>query len=72
MDTKINIGDIKWLEEEFPKYKGKPLDGVVLNAYYLAEKLLKGNPTIHKRGCTCQYGSLANEVNTLYRKFLND
>lgn len=64
--------DKKWLLEEFPKYMGKQLRGEVLDAYYTAEKLLKGNPTIHKRGCTCEYGGMANEVSMLYHKFIND
>ena len=64
--------DKKWLLEEFPKYKGKALKDEVLNAYYIAERILKGNPTIHKRGCTCEYGGMANEVNTLYNKFIEN
>lgn len=64
--------DKKWLLEEFPKYKGRALKDEVLNAYYIAERLLKNNPTIHKRGCTCEYPGMANEVSILYDKFIKN
>lgn len=64
--------DKKWLIEEFPKYRGRALKDEVLNAYYIAEKLLKGNPTLHRRGCTCEYSGMANEVHTLHNNFIKN
>lgn len=72
MNTKINLSDIKWLEEEFPKYKGRSLKGDVLVAYYQAERILKNNPTIQKRNCTCEHGGLKSDVERLYKAYLND
>jgi len=68
----MEVKGIKWLEEEFPKYKGRSLKGDVLMAYYEAERILKGNQTIKKRGCTCEYGGMKNEVERLYNIYLND
>lgn len=64
--------NIKWLLEEFPKYKGKTIRGEVLNAYYKAEMLLSNREQINKRSCSCQLRSLATGVDKSYNKWVSD
>lgn len=66
--------DIVFLKYEFgPKYYQKPIfDSQVLNAYYVAEKILKGLPQIQRRGCNCEYNRFQQQVNKLYEEWLHN
>lgn len=55
-----------WLNNEFPKFQGRMLKGEVLAAYYEAERILKNKETLQRRGCSCEYGTMAREVDRLY------
>jgi hypothetical protein len=65
----ISPEDKKWLDEEFPKYKGRTLMKQTLFAYYEAERILLGREKISKRGCSCQLRDLADNVHQLYGKY---
>ena len=68
----MNSEDIKWLLEEFPKYRGKTIKGDVSNSYYKAEMILNGWSQVKKRTCSCQLRSLADGVDKLYNKWLQN
>ena len=62
--------DAIWLKEEFiAKHQGLILKGATLNAYYEAERILKGKDSVNKRPCTCQYKDLARIVNSLVDQY---
>lgn len=62
----------RWLDEVFPTHQGKMVRGEVLQAYYEAERILKGKQTIQKRGCSCQFTGMAREVDRLYEQYRNN
>ena len=56
-----------FLKEEFEaKAKGLILRGKVLDAYYEAEKILRGWDKKKPRGCSCEYRNMASIVNSLF------
>tara|TARA_R110000803_G_scaffold38327_8_gene82780 strand:- start:1365 stop:1583 length:219 start_codon:yes stop_codon:yes gene_type:complete len=64
--------NIKWLLEEFPKFKGMTIRGEVLTAYYKAEMLLNNKEQINKRSCSCQLRGMAGQVDKSYSKWVSD
>ena len=65
--------DAIWLREEFiGKHQGKILKGATLNAYYEAERVLKGKDKIDRRPCTCQFKDLARIVNSLVEQYQSE
>lgn len=63
------MNDYLYLKEEFPKFQGRGLRGEVLQAYYEAERILKGLDKINKRTCGCNYGAMGREVDRLYTQW---
>ena len=62
-----------WLKEEFiTKHQGRMLKGATLNAYYEAERVLKGKDKIDRRPCTCQFKDLARLVNSLVEQYQSE
>ena len=68
----MNNEDKDWLLTTFPTYRGRTIRGEVLAAYYRAEMLIEGRDTINKRGCSCELTGMANKVDRLYNKWLQD
>lgn len=64
--------DKKWLIEEFPNFKGRTMMKQTLQAYYRAEMLLNGWEKVKPRTCSCHLRGLADGVNALYGKFINE
>lgn len=64
--------DAYYLLVEFPKYKGLTLRGRVVQEYYEAERILKGLNQIMPRGCSCEYRHMAETVNKLHDKWLEE
>ena len=63
--------DQRFLIDIFPEFKdGDIFNTKVLNAYYRAEKIIKGYDEIKRRGCNCQYGKFQKEVDNLYKNWL--
>lgn len=63
--------DRDWLLGHFKdKAYKKVMRGNVIHDYLYAEKILKGAKKIHKRGCGCEYGSVARAVDKLYEQWL--
>lgn len=58
-----------WLKEIFPNHKGKTIKGETYQVYLEAERILNGWESVKKRSCSCQYRSLAQDVNRLYNKW---
>jgi hypothetical protein len=70
--VRISEKDRQWLETTFKNESyGKGLRGNVVYDYLYAEKVLKGYDRIKKRGCSCNYGSLKNGVDKLYKEFID-
>ena len=46
--------------------------GDVIHDYLYAEKVLKGADKIQRRGCGCEYGSVARAVNKSYEEWLEN
>ena len=67
----VNERDKNWLLSHFKlkSYK-KVMRGDVIHDYLYAEKILKGADKIHRRGCGCEYGSVARAVDKLYEQWL--
>lgn len=69
----MNSEDKEWLIVTFPEYyQGNIFDKEVLNAYYNAEKILLGNDKINRRGCDCQYNRVQQQIDRLYKQFLDN
>ena len=64
--------EIDWLLTQFSQYVGKPLKGETLKSYYRAEMLLTGADRMYPRDCTCEYRGMADNVNRLYKEFMNE
>jgi hypothetical protein len=62
----MNEKDITWLTGIFPVYRDKVMKGSTLQAYYEAERLLLNLETIKKRGCSCDYKQMQQDINKLY------
>lgn len=59
-----------WLKEEFiANHQGKILKGATLNAYYEAERILRGKDKIDRRGCSCQHKDLSKAVNSMIDQY---
>ena len=68
----ISKKDREWLDSTFKNQSyNKVLRGNVVYDYLYAEKIFKGYDKIKRRGCSCNYGSLKNEVDRLYKEFIN-
>jgi len=61
-----------YLLNVFPNHRGRTIKGETLAVYYETERILKQKDTIDKRGCNCQFRSMAEGVHTLYDKWLSD
>ena len=64
--------DKDWLLNTFSQYRGRTIRGEVLTAFYRAEMLLNGWSQIKKRSCSCQLRSLADGVDKLHDKWLQN
>ena len=63
--------DKDWLIAHFKtKAYQRVMRGDVIHDYLYAEKILKGADKIHRRGCGCEYGSVARAVDKLYKEWL--
>lgn len=66
----MTLEDAKWLKYEFePKFLGKGIRGKTLEAYLEAERILNGWDSTKRRGCSCEYRALANNVNAMFSQF---
>ena len=63
-------GEKNWLLRVFPQFRDRTLRGEVVDAYYEAERILLKKEQITTRGCSCEYRSLATNVNKLYDLWL--
>ena len=61
-----------YLKEVFPQHRGRTIKGETLAVYYETERILKQKEQIQKRGCSCEFRSMAEKVHTLYDKWLSD
>ena len=69
--VRISEKDSKWLKGHFAKESyGKVPRGNVIHDYLQAEKILIGYDKIKRRGCGCEYGSMARAVDKLYKEWL--
>lgn len=62
----------KYLLEVFPNHRGRTIRGETLAVYYETERILKNKEVIQKRGCSCEYRSMAEQIHNLYDKWLSD
>ena len=63
-------GEIEFLLEVYPVYMDRTPEGMALTVQYEAERILKGNKEINKRGCSCEYDGMKQQVKELYTKWL--
>jgi len=69
--VRVSDRDKEWLLTHFKnKAYQRVMRGDVIHDYLYAEKILKGADKIHRRGCGCEYGSVARAVNKLYEQWL--
>lgn len=61
-----------YLLEVFPKHRGLTIRGETLAVYYETERILKNKEVIQKRGCSCEFRSMAENVHNLYDNWLSD
>jgi len=65
--------DKDWLLGHFKNnVYNKVMRGNVIHDYLYAEKILKGNKKIQRRGCGCEYSSVARAVNKRYELWLEN
>ncbi len=69
-EIRLTTIDRQFLLNTFPLFQGKTMRGEVLAAYYKAEQLLKEWDQIKRRGCSCNYGALQREIDTLYKEWV--
>lgn len=63
----MNTQEAIFLKEQFENQaKGLILKGKVVDIYYEAERILRGWDKIKRRGCTCEYRTMSNIVNSLF------
>lgn len=68
----MKVEDTIYLKEVFPQHRGRTIRGETLAVYYETERILQGKQQIQKRGCSCEFRSMAENVHMLYDKWLSD
>ena len=68
----MNDKDRKFLEVAFREVYGHTLRGIVVDRYLEAERILLNKERIHRRSCSCSYGSLKRSVDSLYERWLKN
>ncbi len=68
----MNTIEKQFLLNTFPEFQGRTLKGQVLAHYYETERILNGWESIKKRGCGCNYASMAREVDRKYKTWLEN
>lgn len=71
--VRVSDRDKDWLLGHFKnKAYNKVMRGDIIHDYLYAEKVLKGADKIQRRGCGCEYGSVARAVNKSYEEWLEN